>query len=558
LTQAQSARLTTSPHPWKQYVRHGWPIIALVFIVALGGYYLLLDSARQQDRAYVQSTKDFVAEAIQSGIVNNSKVSTDYSLWSDAYENITIKGDQKWMEDNFFSSNSTALAVYNPNEGLKHLYTAEDAQGLERSFSKITPFLTFSEHASYDQNPVEQNVKIMPNGLLVLEGQLYAIAMQPLRPLDNYEGQKPKADGKFSYVISLTAFDQKAITAMKKSFSLSNPSLWVGEDSPRDSNLRVTYPIKDATGKTLGVVSWDNLRPGTAAFKKKFWPVTLALLLVSILTIVITQRSVSARLNLLDQARLAAETANQVKSNFLASVSHELRTPLNGIIGYAEMIEEDAVDGGNNVTAKDAKKVTNSARHLLSVINDLLDHSKIEAGKMDLNPSQLELMPILSSVVDNLQHQATKKNTKLSLCCDPLIGQAVLDGMRLKQCLFNLVSNAAKFTNDGTITVSARPLDQNGVAFICIQVKDTGIGMSKETLAKLFIPFTQANAGTSSLFGGTGLGLVISRALIEAMGGTVGVESTLGEGSTFTILIPRGMAYNSALPNENQTAAIAA
>jgi signal transduction histidine kinase len=256
---------------------------------------------------------------------------------------------------------------------------------------------------------------------------------------------------------------------------------------------------------------------------------------------VVTQQSVSARLKLFQAARDAAETANHIKSNFLASVSHELRTPLNGIIGYAEMIEEDALDQANDVTAKDAKKVTNSARHLLSVINDLLDHSKIEAGKMDLDPKPVSLEPIIKSVVENLQHQATKKLNKLTLSCSPDLGEAYLDDMRLKQCLFNLMSNATKFTREGTILVTAQGIVEEGRDLITISVKDSGIGMGPETLDKLFVPFIQADAGISAKFGGTGLGLVITKALVEAMGGQISVESTLGQGSCFTIVLPRGI-----------------
>jgi signal transduction histidine kinase len=541
-----------------QYIRFGWPTITLVSIIAILGYLLMLDTARDQDRAYVQSTRDFVRESTQQLANDNVKVAIDYSLWTDAYENITVTDNQKWVTDNFFSSNLTALSVFRQGSGLRFSWVADDNTLLREKMPEIVPLLDTRSFGEYVKDPIEKNLTAPVSRLIVLNGSLFTLAMNPIRPSDTYTGSKPKAGAPIDYAVTMTAFDQSAINNIGKAFALSNTSFKIGDQSADNGNTRISFAIKDEALKTLATISWDNLRPGTTAMKERLLPVSLVLLVVMIVTIVITHRSVTARIRLFKSARDAAETANRVKSNFLASVSHELRTPLSGIIGYAEMIEEDARDAGNAITARDAKKVTNSAHHLLSVINDLLDHTKIEAGKMDLNPTKIDITPILGSVVENLQHQVTKKKTKLTLAADPLLGEAMIDGMRLKQCFFNLVSNAAKFTKDGTIVVSARPVDQNGVAFIRISVKDSGIGMSKDTIAKLFKPFVQADEGTAAKFGGTGLGLSITKALVEAMGGTIGVESVEGEGSTFTMLVPRGITTNALDPVSAPTGSMAA
>ena len=540
------------------FVRFGWATIALVVFMACGSYYLLLDSARAQDKGYVDNTTSFVRESVKGLLANNAKVGTEYAIWSDAYENITLAENRDWMVANFFSTNVNALAIYREGSGIRFVFTPETSKQLQTTISKVIPYLDLRELKTYQNQPSIENNVSKPKKLITLDGILYALAIQPLRPNDDYKGVLPKVGAPLDYVVTLAAIDQTSMEAIGKSMDLSCVALTIGLASPSGSLGHIGLPLKDNAGKTLAVVTWENVKPGTSALQSRIWPMALALFLTSILTICITQQSVSARLRLSQQARIAAETANNVKSNFLASVSHELRTPLNGIIGYAEMIGEDAVDQGNDVTAKDAKKVTNSARHLLSVINDLLDHSKIEAGKMDLNPTQAELTPIISSVVENLQHQVTKKKSTLTLNCDPEIGQAIIDEMRLKQCLFNLVSNAAKFTVEGTIVVAARPVDLKGQPFIRISVKDSGIGMSEATLAKLFTAFTQADSGTSAKFGGTGLGLVITKALIEAMGGSIGVESIVGEGSTFTILVPRGMAWDRLTNSTDVGNAIAA
>jgi signal transduction histidine kinase len=540
------------------YVRFGWPTIALVALIALGGYFLMLDTARDQDRAYIQSTRDFVRESTHELTNKNAVVSTDYALWSDAYENITLNDNQQWMADNFFSTNVTTLSVLRPGRGIRFSSVKDNDEKLKAAIPKILPSLDLSDFTEYEKNPIQTNVKMPTKRVVMLNGAVFSLALQPIRPYDTFTGTKPTAGKPIDYIIAMKALDQDAITAIGKSFALSKPTLTVGDQSAQIDASRISYSLKDNNLKTLAVISWDNLRPGTVAMNERLLPVSLALIAIMILTIIITHRSVASRMRLFKAARDAAETANRVKSNFLASVSHELRTPLSGIIGYAEMIEEDARDEGNTVTARDAKKVTNSAHHLLSVINDLLDHTKIEAGKMDLNPTQADITPILASVVENLQHQVTKKKTKLTLVADPLLGQANIDAMRLKQCLFNLVSNAAKFTKDGTIVVSARPVDHKGVAFIRIAVKDSGIGMSETTIAKLFKPFTQADESTAAKFGGTGLGLSITKALVEAMGGTISVESMEGEGSTFTMLVPQGMSMATSKSATAPSASLAA
>jgi signal transduction histidine kinase len=540
------------------YVRFGWHTIALVAFIALGGYFLMLDTARDQDRAYIQSTQDFVRESIIELANNNASVSTDYALWSDAYDNITLADNQKWMADSYFSTNVNALSVFRQGLGIRFTYIRESDEKLRAAIPQVLPLINLEDFNKYKLDPVEKNIGSPSMRLVVLNNAVFAAAIQPIRPYANYAGPQREVGSPIDYALSLTAIGQEVANHIGKSFGLANPTLTIGSRFTAHENDRISFPIKDHNQKTLAVMSWDNARPGTAAMKARFVPVYLALFLITILTITITQRSVESRMRLMRAAREAAETANRVKSNFLASVSHELRTPLSGIIGYAEMIEEDARDAGNDATAKDAKKVTNSAHHLLSVINDLLDHTKIEAGKMDLNPAKTDVTPILSSVVENLQHQVTKKNTKLTLVSDPALGEAMIDGIRLKQCVFNLVSNAAKFTTNGTIVVSVRPVEHHGVAFIRIAVKDSGIGISEATRAKLFKPFVQADEGTATTYGGTGLGLCITKALIEAMGGTIEVESTLGEGSTFTILVPRGMAWARTSPAGSAETSIAA
>jgi signal transduction histidine kinase len=237
-----------------------------------------------------------------------------------------------------------------------------------------------------------------------------------------------------------------------------------------------------------------------------------------------------------DKSRQLAE-ASQHKSQFLANMSHELRTPLNAIIGVSEMLREDAEAAKQDLEPLD--RVLGASRHLLALINDILDLSKIEAGRMELAVSSFPLAPLITDVVNTIEPLAAKNGNKVAVQCDGGIGTIQADQMRLRQALLNLMSNANKFTERGTISIDAHEQQENGRDWITISVADTGVGMTPEQMSKLFREFSQASSTTASKYGGTGLGLAISRRFSQMMGGDITVESEPGRGSTFTIRLPR-------------------
>jgi two-component system, NtrC family, sensor kinase len=237
-----------------------------------------------------------------------------------------------------------------------------------------------------------------------------------------------------------------------------------------------------------------------------------------------------------EKSRQLAE-ASQHKSQFLANMSHELRTPLNAIIGVSEMLREDAEALKQDTEPLD--RVLGAARHLLALINDILDLSKIEAGRMELQLEAFALAPLIAGVVKTIEPLAAKNVNQVAVRCDPAIGMLHADQMRLRQALLNLMSNANKFTERGTISIDARQGQENGRDWITLAVTDTGIGMTPEQMGKLFQEFAQASSSTASKYGGTGLGLVISRRFCQMMGGDITVESEPGRGSTFTIRLLR-------------------
>ena len=237
-----------------------------------------------------------------------------------------------------------------------------------------------------------------------------------------------------------------------------------------------------------------------------------------------------------EKSRQLAE-ASQHKSQFLANMSHELRTPLNAIIGVTEMLREDAEALKQDTEPLD--RVLGAGRHLLALINDILDLSKIEAGRMELHLETFPLVPLIEDVAKTIEPMVTKNGNRLVIDCPANLGTIHADQTRVRQSLLNLASNANKFTEKGSISIATHQGQKNDRDWITVAVTDTGIGMTPEQMGKLFQEFSQASSGTASKYGGTGLGLAISRRFCQMMGGDITVESAPGHGSTFTIRLPR-------------------
>lgn len=233
-----------------------------------------------------------------------------------------------------------------------------------------------------------------------------------------------------------------------------------------------------------------------------------------------------------------AEDANRAKSAFLANMSHELRTPMNAIIGYAEILREDAEDEGTDQIIPDLDKIISAGKHLLSLINDVLDLSKVESGKMDLYLEDFDVRETIDEVASTVQSLVAKNNNRLVLELEPDLGDMHADLTKVRQILMNLLSNASKFTHEGSITIDVSSKGEAPARHILIKVRDTGIGIPADKLEHVFEEFAQADDSTTRNYGGTGLGLALVRSFVEMMGGHISVESVVGEGSTFTVDLP--------------------
>jgi signal transduction histidine kinase len=241
-------------------------------------------------------------------------------------------------------------------------------------------------------------------------------------------------------------------------------------------------------------------------------------------------------------ASLRAEEANQAKSRFLANMSHEFRTPLNAIIGYSEILKEDAIEQGQIASVTDLERIKSAGRHLLAMVNEVLDLSKIEAGKTELFIESFDVQDMVEEAVATVRSLVEANNNRLKLHCESPLGRMAADAVRVRQMLYNLLSNAGKFTENGEVRVTVRRISERSLpkldGWIVIAVSDTGIGMRSDRVESAFEAFGQLDPSTTRRHGGTGLGLAITKHYCEIMGGAISVESKPGEGSTFTLRLP--------------------
>ena len=259
---------------------------------------------------------------------------------------------------------------------------------------------------------------------------------------------------------------------------------------------------------------------------------------VILFALIILPINISILRALLDKARKEVDEANSVKGQFLANMSHEIRTPLNAVLGYSEMLKEDAKAMKLNDFVKDLGCIHSAGSHLLLLINDVLDLSKIESGRIEIHYEDVDIKRLVSEIVETTEPLVSKNNNRLHVSVDDRIDRVCTDPTRLKQILFNLLSNAAKFTKEGDIHLKATIQNTEGGEYLVFNVTDTGIGMTEEQISKIFNPFTQADSSTTKQYGGTGLGLTITKRFCEILKGRITIESKLQHGTTFSVALP--------------------
>jgi signal transduction histidine kinase len=304
-------------------------------------------------------------------------------------------------------------------------------------------------------------------------------------------------------------------------------------------------PMKNKDEEVIGVIQLLNARkPGEPKKAIPFsnetvrWIQSLASQAAVAITHVSLVQEIRAAYSEVASARDIAMEANAAKSKFLANMTHELRTPMNAIIGYTEMLQEEALERNLPDFQEDLEKINSSAKMLLELINSILDLSKIESGKMEVKLESFKIQDVTQDAFQTIKPLLQKNNNTLKIQCNENLGYMVADPAWVRQTLINLLSNACKFTKDGAISLEVLRVNRGNTPWIIFNTIDTGIGIAQEKIVSIFSEFTQADSSINRKFGGTGLGLAISQRFCRMMGGSISVHSEVDKGSTFTVQLP--------------------
>ncbi len=507
----------------------GGPILSLLLVFAIVGLALLHDMAAERDRAFVESSRSLVGEVLRAEARAMRGLTTEYAVWEAAYENISLAPNADWQARNLPSPMASGVFVLGANGEVRFSTIAEDTLRAEALIAAIG--VAFRPSRLAELAAMRGTPHAVATSLVVVDGELVKVGLGALHP-----ASAPTQPSSAPVVLIALAHPIGAADLAEQGRALGLDDL--AFSTTTGGSGRIHRQVVDDRGVRIGWLAWRDQRPGTAAFEQRLGWILLGLGLIGFATIHVAQSQVARQIRIHTHAQEAAESASRSKSHFLAAMSHELRTPLNAVIGYSELIQEAAREAGRVQESFDAGRIRNAGEHLLTLINGLLDHAKIEAGQMDIHLQPVNVGDVIAEVDELIRPRIVAGGNQLELAIAADIGPVLADRMRLKQCLLNLASNAAKFTNQGVVTISASQSVGATGRVVEIAVHDSGVGIAPEGLAKLFQPFAQAEKDTSSRFGGTGLGLVITRSLMIAMGGDVRAQSTPGEGSVFTLWLP--------------------
>jgi signal transduction histidine kinase len=515
------------------WVGVGVPVLGLVLVIMVMAVATFAGFAREQDRGFERSSQRLVASAIDGRARALTSVTLDYTNWNEAYDAVTL-WDQEWVDGNFYSNAVDGMIIFRANSAVRYTWfaNAERPHNAEIQAAVVRAAVATPGLRRLIRSP---NPTGMVSRTYVRVGsQLVVVALAPFSREDDSDRleQAPRSQDFLAIVDVLTPEDMQDIGA---GLDLTRLAFSAGEGSGGDV---VSLDLSASNGAPVGQLTWRHERPGAAAFQSRVWPVVLGLLLIGALTVLIARLVVARQVAAVAHAGAALESS-RAKSEFLARVSHELRTPLNAIVGYAELIEEEC---DVPETRTDAGRIVTAARQLGHLINDIIDQSRIDSGRMKFNPEPLPVAGMVAEIQGLMGPAARRAGVTFTASSDPAAGFVYADHVRLRQCLLNMLANAVKFSPRGTVSLRAT-LDCTGQRpMIDFIVQDTGIGMTKDEMSEIFRPFGQANAEIGKRFGGTGLGLSITRELARAMGGEISVVSEPGNGSTFTLAIPAATA----------------
>jgi len=437
----------------RAWVAAGAPILALVLMSMAMALAMLWNFAREQDEAFVDTSSRLVESAWGARRTALASLALDYAVWNEAYLATTAHWDTDWVANNLYSSIADGVFVVRADGDVRHAWVAATLDG-EADAIRMRVVHAVQHQLNVGALPSAPNKQDMvASTLAVLDGHPMIISVAPISPEEGTVRQTRNPDLPVDYLVSVDLVTDAELTEIGASVGAGALSFSATSLATR---TRVLLPLEDSSGRAFGALSWPRQHPGRAAFLREVGGIIIFLLIVGALALALARKLVG------DQVRAAAELngaqeASRVKSEFIATMSHELRTPLNAIMGYAELIKEETEDGApvDTITA-DADRVLGAAKHLSRLINDVLDQSRIDAGKIDVTIEPVNVAAILSELETLMLPLAHANGNTLRISVDEEAGWVHADPMRLQQCLINLAGNALKFTRSGEITVSAR------------------------------------------------------------------------------------------------------
>ncbi|MBX9746229.1 MAG: hypothetical protein K2X34_04965 [Hyphomonadaceae bacterium] len=515
----------------RAWIGVGVPILGLMFVVIMLAIAALAWNAREQDRAYAQASVRLMQGSTDGRAQLLTATALDYALWDSAYQNITESWNGDWVEANFYTTIADGMIIVSAEGVVRYRWFSEEyaAQTSEaqtaaviaaRQIPNVRRLLT----AASAEDAVSRT-------MTVLDDRLVIVAVAAIAPEN---GAASTLLGRAAdYLIVVDIVEPEKLSEVGAALDLGSLRFVANTGAVGEDEIQL--PLTDARDLGIGALQWRHARPGRAAFSRQIWPIILGLMCIGAIAIFIARMLVTRQMRIISGAR-AAEQASQAKSDFLTRVSHELRTPLNAVIGYAEMIEEDRASPESR---GDARRIIEAARHLGHLINDIIDQSRLDSGRVRLVAEVLPVAGVLAEVQGLIAQQAKKAGVRLTVSSSPHADFAFADLVRIRQCLLNLIGNAIKFSPEGSqVSVSARRMETPNGPMIVFDVIDQGIGIAKSEIDAIFRPFGQANSSIGKSFGGSGLGLSIARDLAREMAGDITVVSEPGKGSTFSLRIP--------------------
>ncbi|MHB1217821.1 MAG: sensor histidine kinase [Alphaproteobacteria bacterium] len=535
-------------------------VIGLLLVSALAGIGIIYTAAEATNAVSTERSVQRTEAALTMMVRSVERFAKDYSWWDDGHQRIAVDRNATFADDNigWYAAQNLDMAsafVIGPDDRIVFAFVA-GKPAAENPFEMFTP--NFSQLAE-EAHASPLNEPDPASGFLKIGDQIHIVAISPYTP--EKIASPWKVEGRRSLLVFSRVLDDAFLARMSEDFLLKDLHI----AKPGEALYRAAIPLRGPGGQVVGILTWVPDLPGASLMRRILPEIAVAFVVIAAVMLVVLRRAQLAQLKITEAARLLAEQnarlerseqaliaakdeaerANRSKAEFLAQLSHEIRTPMNAIVGFSELFGSEAYGPlGNPQYREYAEHIQTSAQHLLNLTNDVLDLSRAEIGRLDLAESGVDVGATIDFVIRMLMKDAIAGGVTLTWKMPNGYLKLLADERRFRQMLINVVNNAIKFTPEGgSVTVSAFRRADGGVT---VQTKDSGIGIAPADMEKALRPFTKLKADTVRSYEGAGIGLALTRQLVELHGGRIDLESEPGKGTTVCLLFPKERTIEAA------------